>query len=203
MVWTMFLLATAVACGALLLTDESMRAVRGAPMLGPGATLQGQGEGAIFETAAKLEATRWQAIVIHHSGSPAGDAESLNRLHVSHGLDGLGYHFVIGNGSGLGDGIVHIGYRWRGQLPGAHALGDNAEWFNRNAIAICLVGNGDSRPFTARQMESLSGLVRELQARLFIPSERIVLHRQIAPVRSPGGHFDEMAFRGRLRANPR
>jgi hypothetical protein len=193
----------AAASTALLLTDESMQAVRGAPMLGPGATLEGEAARALFETSASIQPSRWQSIVIHHSGSPAGDAETLNRQHITYGLDGLGYHFVIGNGSGMGDGIIHIGYRWRRQLPGAHALGDNAEWFNRNAIAICLIGNGDNRAFTDRQVESLVRLVRDLQSRLLIPAERVVLHREIAPVRSPGRNFDEAGFRGRLIPLPR
>ena len=65
----------------------------------------------IFQTHVPLERSRWQAIVIHHSGEPAGDAESLRRLHESYGYRGLGYHFLIGNGNGLGDGHGRCGDR--------------------------------------------------------------------------------------------
>jgi N-acetyl-anhydromuramyl-L-alanine amidase AmpD len=193
----LFLVAMATASGALLLTDESMRTARGALMLGPGAIVAGDVDRALLQPRTPVEPGRWQAIVIHHSGSPAGDAEMLNRLHIEHGLDGLGYHFVIGNGSGMGDGAIHVGYRWNRQLAGAHALGESADWFNRHAIAICLVGNGESRPFTDLQMESLIRLIDELAWRYSIPASQVVLHRQIAKVRSPGQYFNEAALRAR------
>ncbi len=199
-----FLAAMVLASGGLWLTHDSMGSIRGAPLLGPTAILEpavNDGLRARSGGANEIDdasSSPWQAIVIHHSGSPAGDAETLHRLHVQYGLDGLGYHFVIGNGSGLGDGVIHVGYRWRQQLPGAHATGPNGEWFNRHAIAICLIGNGDAHPFTAKQVQSLERLVSELQERVGIPESGVVLHREIAEVRSPGQFFDEVAFRAAL-----
>lgn len=145
----------------------------------------------IFNLNASLDRTRWTSIIIHDLGLPSGDASSVDRHHRSLGYQGLGYHFLIGNGSGLGDGIVHVGYRWTDQLPGAHATGPNADYFNNRAISICLIGNGDRRSFTDRQFDTLLALIRRLQRELAIPADRVLLHRDIAPgVTSPGRFFD-------------
>ncbi|MHC5114493.1 MAG: peptidoglycan recognition protein family protein [Planctomycetota bacterium] len=146
----------------------------------------------IFRIDAPLDEERWNGIVIHHLGMPSGDAERVHRLHVGYGYQGLGYHFLVGNGSGLGDGIVHVGYRWNEQLPGAHVArsAEASGELNERAIGICLIGNGDRRPFTEKQMRSLLALVRGLQQRLDIPADRVRLHRDLAPgVTSPGRFF--------------
>ena len=148
---------------------------------------------------APLDAQRWQSIVIHHSGAPAGDAESIERQHLSYGYASLGYHFVVGNGHGLGDGAVFVGPRWNQQQAGAHANGPKAEWLNDHAIGICLVGNGDRRPFTDRQIRELVALVRRLQETFDIPATAIHLHSDVAAVSSPGRLFPAAAFESQIR----
>ena len=64
--------------------------------------------------------------MIHQSGSAYGKPSTIEAEHVAQNLRGLGHHFVIGNGSGMDDGEVHVGYRWLDQLPGAHAAGTEA-----------------------------------------------------------------------------
>jgi N-acetyl-anhydromuramyl-L-alanine amidase AmpD len=138
-----------------------------------------------------LDRSRWRSIVIHDSGEPAGDAESIRRLHLSHGYRMMGYHFLIGNGNGLGDGVVHVGERWIRQVPGWHAVGPDAQWHNNHSIAICLVGNGDRRPMTGRQITQLVSLISRLQRELDIPAGAVHLHRDIARglTTSPGAFF--------------
>lgn len=148
---------------------------------------------------ARMDDDRWKAIVIHHSGAPAGDAESIERQHLSFGYASLGYHFVVGNGHGLGDGAVFVGPRWNLQQAGAHAKGPKAEWLNDHAIAICLVGNGDRRPFTDRQVRELVALVRRLQEAFDIPATAIHLHSDVAAVSSPGRLFPAAAFESQVR----
>lgn len=147
----------------------------------------------IFQLSAPIDTQRWQGIVIHHTGSPAGDPDSLHKLHQSYGYrNGLGYHFVIGNGNGMGDGLVHVGHRWDEQNPGAHTAGDNAAFFNEHCIGICLVGNGDRRPFTELQIARLMSLIQRLQQRFNIPAEAVFLHRDVAgtsKVTGPGKFF--------------
>ena len=107
---------------------------------------------------------RWQYIVIHHSGVDTGTVKAMDKYHreVRHMENGLAYHFVIGNGSGMGDGEIAVGRRWTQQLDGGH-LASEAQ--NKVAIGICLVGNFDKHQPTAREMESLRALVEALMAR--------------------------------------
>ena len=143
----------------------------------------------IMPRDAAVDRTRWRAIVIHDSGTPAGDVPSIERRHQQAGLAGLGFHFVVGNGQGMGDGEVVVGPRWERQLAGAHAArgwrtpgGANvldASALNQSAIAICLVGRADRRPFTDRQCREVRALVRELQAEFGIPSEAVFVASQL------------------------
>lgn len=175
----------------------------------PGGYLIATNLGSISETAqdpllaalAPGAPERWDGIVIHHLGLPAGDAERVHRMHVEYGYQGLGYHFLVGNGNGLGDGIIHVGYRWNDQLAGAHVaqvVPDNQR-FNARTVGICLVGNGNRRPFSDDQMRSLVVLVRNLQEVLGISGDQVHLHRDLASeLTSPGEYFPAARFREQL-----
>ncbi|MEM1165070.1 MAG: peptidoglycan recognition family protein [Planctomycetota bacterium] len=155
----------------------------------------------IEETASPLdraEATRWDAIVIHDSGTPMGSAQTLAARDTARGIRGLGMHFVIGNGQGAGDGEIQVGYRWDDQLPGAHTVGTDADFYNRRGIGICLIGDGERRPFTDAQLASLAALVRELRDRCGISGESVVLQREIGPTASPGRLFPASRFRAQV-----
>jgi N-acetylmuramoyl-L-alanine amidase len=129
----------------------------------------------------------WTAIVIHHSATDKGDAAVIDKWHrENNGWNGIGYDFVIGNGTYSGDGEVEPTYRWRGQLTGAHAGGTPGNWANEEGIGICLIGNFNRTAPTARQMNSLIKLVRFLQQRYHIPKSRIYGHGDV-----PGGHETE------------
>lgn len=213
-VWGAFGAAMALACGVLVLGDA--QGPRPVPAM---AVVNAAGSDAgMAPREAPLDRGRWNAIVIHHSGAPAGDAASIARMHGAEGLAGLGYHFVIGNGQGMPDGFVEVGPRWNRQLPGAHVAssarnagamqvaarsGATPDELNLHAIGICLVGNGDRREFTDRQVEELSSLVRRIQRTLGIPSERIFLHSDVAQTTSPGRFFPAARFEEQLlRGNP-
>lgn len=213
-VWASFAAAMTAVTGLLLLGDDGAPASYAAvsPTL---VNLQGADRPSSIEPReAEADRTRWRAIVIHHSGTPAGDASSIERVHLSQGLTGLGYHFIVGNGQGLGDGMVHVGYRWNRQLPGAHVAArvddapgvarasfgaSDAELFNRHSIGICLVGNGNRRSFTDRQMRELVSLVRALQDEFGIPASAVRLHSDLSGLDSPGRHFPVAEFESQLR----
>lgn len=142
----------------------------------------------------------WRHIVIHHSAGTTGSAAAFDRAHRERGWDGLGYHFVIGNGTLSGDGEVETGYRWRRQMPGAHA--GNAE-YNQHGIGICLVGDFEhnARP-TPRQMASLRQLVRYLQVKTGVPTCEVIGHGDV-PGKSTAcpGNLNMNAFRASLGGN--
>lgn len=152
---------------------------------------------AVLETREPLDRERWLGIMVHHSGSAYGTPATLDREHRAMGLRGLGHHFVIGNGNGMGDGEVHVGARWLDQQPGAHAAGEHerADWSNRHAISICLVGDGNRREFTDAQITRLLELVSTLAAEFGIPTDRIVLSSDESDAADPGVRFPAAAFR--------
>lgn len=131
---------------------------------------------------------QWRYIVIHHSASPSGSADAFDYYHrAKRGWDrGMGYHFVIGNGNGTGDGLVEVGHRWANQIDGAHA--GQAE-YNQHGIGVCLVGNFEEDYPTSGQVSSLVQLIRELQRMCNIPSENVLMHRHIRDTQCPGSHF--------------
>lgn len=155
---------------------------------------------AVLRTRQPLQSNRWQAIVIHDTGQLVGTPATLDERARAAGLRGLGYHFVVGNGNGMDEGELFVSGRWMNQEPGAHTAGDNADWFNRQAIGICLVGDGDRQRFSPAQIRRTTQLVHLLAQRLNIPSDRVYLHSQIAPTTSPGRFFPESDLRAALRA---
>ncbi len=139
----------------------------------------------------KLERS-WKAIIIHHSATDYGNAAIFDRWHrEGNHWEGVGYDFVIGNGSNSPDGGVEVTFRWRQQMTGAHCkTPDN--WANREAIGICLVGNFNKTRPTKTQMESLGKLVRFLQTRYRIPQQKIYGHKDTPGARiteCPGSQF--------------
>ncbi|NUO10126.1 MAG: N-acetylmuramoyl-L-alanine amidase [Candidatus Brocadia sp.] len=130
----------------------------------------------------------WRYIVIHHSASVSGSAAEFDRYHRGKKgwENGLGYHFVIGNGNGTPDGKIEIGNRWVTQIDGAHA---GVEEYNHYGIGICLVGNFNESSPTAAQMAALSTLVEYLQDRCHISSENVIMHRHCRQTDCPGRNF--------------
>ncbi len=166
-----------------------------------------QGLDQIFKTNPRIQKERWRAIVIHHSGTSSGNAESLAKYHDKLGYDGLGYHFVIGNGNGTGDGDLQVGYRWMRQIDGRHVVGTrHDEWYNSKAVGICLIGDGDKSKPTQQQIKQLTRLVTALQQKLGIESNSVVLRNAIGitgRTTSPGALFPATAFRSQLVELPR
>ncbi len=121
---------------------------------------------------------KWTAIVIHHSATETGNAAIFDKMHREQNhWAGVGYDFVLGNGTDSGDGEVEVTFRWQEQIPGAHCGGTANNWANIDGIGICLVGDFDRTVPTAQQMQSLLRLIRFLQKRYGIPKWRIYGHK--------------------------
>jgi LysM repeat protein len=143
---------------------------------------------------------RWTHIVIHHSATEVDNAPRINRSHRRRGFKhGLGYHFVINNGTaGRRNGQLEVGHRWRQQLTGAHC---NAGGMNEHGIGICLIGDFMGREPSAAQMATLEALVKRLQAHYRIPMARVIRHGDVRGKRTacPGDRFPWARLRARLR----
>ena len=129
----------------------------------------------------------------------AGNFAKYDRIHrETNGWDECGYHFVIGNGTGSGDGAVEVGSRWSKQKHGAHAkTPDNR--FNDFGVGICLVGDFETggrrraRRWTPRSA-SVAGSWRATAS----PADDVVGHCDCKATACPGRHFPWAELRERL-----
>jgi len=136
-----------------------------------------------------IERGRWEAIVVHHSAAPDASPESMHKYHLSRGWSrGLGYHFVIGNGVGYPDGKIYVGPRWKKQQTGAHCKSASGRYFgtwrasnffNSRGIGICLIGNFEDSPPTAKQLAALQQLIQFLSAQAGIDRSKVYGHGEI------------------------
>ena len=147
---------------------------------------------AVFATATPAQAQQWKYIFIHQSKTLSGNASTLGQR-----TNGLGDHFLIGNGEGTFDGEVQFSQRWSRQAAALPPAG--ADKIDPACISICLVGDFDSTLPTPTQMRRLSQLVTLLQSRLGIPAENVILTSQnTATSASAGKYFPATAFRETL-----
>lgn len=185
-------------------TPQMMRVAPYSDVDDRGAVISSSG---IFPRSASMDAHRWDSIIVHHSGHPLDDHESIAQRHRdSFGFTELGYHFVIGNGSkGLGDGEAFASVRWDRQLDGAHVPSESGQFrnhlrtaSNQKSIGICLVGNGNVRGFTPSQIERLLAVIVRLQRDFSISDDRVLLASDVSEVTSPGRVFPTLEFEQRL-----
>lgn len=128
----------------------------------------------------------WRHIVIHHTASSKDSVESIHEAHLKRGWEGVGYHFVIGNGSGMKDGEIEATFRWKTQMHGAHAGNDE---YNQHGIGICLVGNFEDANPSASQLASVKRLVGILKSEYSIKSEKVIGHKDVKATACPGKKF--------------
>ena len=128
----------------------------------------------------------WRHIVIHHTASTTGSVESIHEAHLGKGWQGIGYHFVIGNGNGMGDGVIEPTFRWREKMHGAHAGKDE---YNQHGIGICLVGNFEETDPSHAQMAAVKRLVGVLKSSYEIPGSSVIAHRDVKATACPGKNF--------------
>ncbi len=146
---------------------------------------------------------RWKAIIIHHSAQSTGNMAMIDKYHREvNGWDGVGYDFVIGNGSGSRDGQVEVTFRWKKQVAGAHCGGTPNNRANEYGIGICLIGDFTKTKPTYRQQVALKKLVRFLQKRYGISTRSIYAHADTPGYTRksicPGRYFPMTAFKRSL-----
>jgi N-acetyl-anhydromuramyl-L-alanine amidase AmpD len=134
----------------------------------------------------------WRYIVLHHSASATGSYDQIDGEHRRIlGYDGCGYHFVIGNGTGSGDGQIEVAQRWNHQKQGVHCRNARTHDVDEYGIGICLIGDLDRQPPTPRQTAAAQVLVSYLAQRYRIDPPRVSTHAHLAatPVVCPGKFF--------------
>jgi N-acetylmuramoyl-L-alanine amidase len=187
-------------------TVEALRTANGLgerSLLQVGATLveptrAGRRFDALLTANRRVTPRRWRYIVVHHTASSAGSIDTIDAFHrlIRHMPRGLAYHYLVGNGHGMGDGEIEAGSRWLRQQPGAHVASalqtpDGQGLMDEVAIGICLVGNFDTVEPSAAQLEALRGLISALQSRFHIPRDHVLGHREVegAHTDCPGTRF--------------
>ena len=143
---------------------------------------------------------RWKYIVIHHSGGAYGTIELLREVHKERQpedpIEAVPYHFVIGNGYGLGVGKIVSDWRRNYHLWGAHVSRNNLD-YNFRGIGICVIGNLEETEMPPMQFEALVGLTRILMAKYDIRPNNVVGHGMIEgeSTKCPGRFFPVKEFR--------
>ncbi|MBV8487850.1 MAG: N-acetylmuramoyl-L-alanine amidase [Planctomycetaceae bacterium] len=143
----------------------------------------------------------WRYVVLHHSASATGSYSQIDADHRKVlGYDGCGYHFVIGNGTGSGDGQIEVAQRWINQKHGVHCRNAKNADIDEYSIGICFIGDLDKEPPTPRQLAAAKLLLAYLSKRYEIPRGRIDTHAHLAatPTVCPGKRFPADALQGSI-----
>jgi hypothetical protein len=182
--------------GVLPVTSALLMALAPAPLTPDAATSlfavdEPSSMDAIFETKRPVAPGRWKYIFIHHSQTTSGNALTLGEA-----TDGVGDHFVIGNGDGCLDGEIQISQRWNQQQSALPPGG--ATKIDAACISICLVGDFDHQMPTSTQMRRLAQLVDALQGQLHIVPEHVLTMDTPKSAAGIGRYFPTAAFRGQL-----
>lgn len=145
-----------------------------------------------FAWPADVPLKEWRYIVLHHTASTSGNVASIHAEHQKrkdsdgNPWRGIGYHFVIGNGDGMGDGAIEPTFRWRDQSSGAHA---GVGLYNDYGIGICLIGNFEETPPTPRQIAAVKQLVAALKGTCGIETGGVIRHGNVKATECPGKLF--------------
>ena len=143
---------------------------------------------------------RWKYIVIHHSAGNYGEIKFLQKVHrqrqAGDPIDAIPYHFVIGNGNGLGMGEIASDWRNDYSLWGMHVSSKNARR-NFQGLGICLIGNFEIHKVPEQQYKTLVSLTKSLMKKYGIPSENVTGHGHTRgeSTKCPGQYFPMERFK--------
>jgi len=142
---------------------------------------------------------RWNYIVIHHSAGDYGNIKFLQKVHRERQskdpLDAIPYHYIIGNGNGLGVGVVKSDWRQAWNIWGMHVSGHNVDR-NFRGLGICLIGNFEIKNISEKQYQALVKLTKELMKKYNIPLSNVSGHGYTKgeQTKCPGKHFPMERF---------
>ncbi|OUS25303.1 hypothetical protein A9Q99_22190 [Gammaproteobacteria bacterium 45_16_T64] len=142
---------------------------------------------------------RWDYIVVHHSAGDFGNIEFLQKVHrerqAKDPVDAIPYHYIIGNGNGLGLGEVDSDWRETFSIWGAHVSRNNSDR-NFRGLGICLIGNYEKHAVPDKQYAALVDLTRTLMQKYGIPVNHVTGHGLTAgeSTKCPGKNFPMAQF---------
>ncbi|MEJ2692823.1 MAG: peptidoglycan recognition family protein [Candidatus Thiodiazotropha sp.] len=137
---------------------------------------------------------RWKYIVVHHSAGSYGDIDFLRQVHKQRQprdlIDAIPYHYVIGNGNGLGLGEIASDWRQELNLWGTHVSAHNVDR-NFRGIGICLIGNFETDQVPMEQYNALVTLTQRLMRKYSILPGNVSGHGYIPDeaTKCPGKNF--------------
>src|SRR3990167_3950043 len=136
-------------------------------------------------------------LIVHHTGGTNADAladtshhtfEMVKQYHLSLGWEDIGYHYFIEKDGKLTAGRAE-------NYHGSHTVG-----YNQKSLGICLAGNFDATLPTWEQTEALRTLLKTLQIKYSIPTDKIVPHREFANKTCYGRRLNDQWARDLLTA---
>ena len=142
---------------------------------------------------------RWNYIVIHHSAGSYGNIEFLQKVHRERQskdpLDAIPYHYIVGNGNGLGVGVVKSDWRQAWNIWGMHVSRHNVDR-NFRGLGICLIGNFEKKNISQKQYQAVVTLTKELMKKYNISITNISGHGYTKgeQTKCPGKHFPMERF---------
>ena len=142
---------------------------------------------------------RWKYIVVHHSAGDYGNIEFLKKVHKERQkydpINAIPYHYIIGNGNGLGLGEIASDWRQENNIWGAHVSANNLDR-NFRGIGICLIGNYEKYEIPKKQYDALVLLTKDLMSRYSITVNHVSDHGHTNGeyTKCPGKNFPMETF---------
>lgn len=134
------------------------------------------------------------AVVIHHTGSFSDQStiDWFTTATQNKTNPNASAHYLVGKQGDVWQ-FVDVGQRaWHAGVSSLTVNGIRYDNWNMFSIGIEITGDGNVRPYTEQQYQSLFPLVSMLVNRFNVKKEFLVGHEQIAPGRKtdPGKMFD-------------
>jgi N-acetylmuramoyl-L-alanine amidase len=134
------------------------------------------------------------AVVLHHTGS-FSDKETISwftRATQDGSNKNASAHFLIGREGDIWQFVKEEERSWHAGVSSLSVNGVTYSNWNEFSLGIELTGDGNSKPFSRQQYESLINLLSIEVNRFNIKREFVVGHEQIAPGRKvdPGKMFE-------------
>lgn len=167
-IWVALIFSMAGIAGVLYTLDPTAKT--GSPQ----GLMQTTARQALADT--KAQPGKWNRIVLIDTNSSFTDANSLNKRAVELGEpDGVGFHFVIGNGKGLDDGRAYACKFWGEQRAASSVYGKDLS--DGKTIVVAIAGNTDRDRVTAAQSERIRTHIVELMRKYGIRPESVDVSR--------------------------